>query len=169
MWATARELMMIVVGPVVFGRVLCRYLRGLERIMEHIAPRLAPLTILWIIAVVVGQNRERLAEGVAPVIAALAGINLTGYVIGYWSGAALGFSEGVRRALTIEIGMQNAALGVAVAQRLFPQHPAAMIPPALFTVLSMITATLLAQWWAWRARQAEMSIEPETASGATCC
>jgi BASS family bile acid:Na+ symporter len=150
LWDTARELVQIVVAPVVLGRVLCGQFAPLERWMLVVAPVLAPITILWIIAYVVGANRGRLGQGVAPVIAALASINLVGYLVGYWSGAALRFSEGVRRALTIEIGMQNAGLGVALAERLFPDYPDAAIPPALFTFGSMLTATLLVQWWARR-------------------
>jgi bile acid:Na+ symporter, BASS family len=153
LWGTARELILIVVGPVVAGRVLCRAIRPLETLMETVAPILAPLTILWIIAVVVGVNRDSLGKGVAGVIGALAGINLLGYVIGYWGGAALRFPEGVRRALTIELGMQNAGLGVGLAQQLFPTIPEATIPPALFTVGSMLTATLLVQAWVWRDRR----------------
>ncbi|MFN0055033.1 MAG: bile acid:sodium symporter family protein [Planctomycetales bacterium] len=155
LWGTARELIVMVVGPVVLGRILCRFIRGLDRAMEVVAPLLAPVTILWIIAVVVGLQRDKLTQGVAAVVAALACINLFGYLVGYWGGAALRFPEGVRRALTIEIGMQNAGLGVALAARLFPEHSEAMIPPALFTIGSMVTATILVQWWAWRARQAE--------------
>jgi BASS family bile acid:Na+ symporter len=148
LWGTARELIFIVVGPVVAGRVFCLAVPRLERLMQRAAGILAPATILWIISVVVGDNRARLTEGVAPVVAALAGVNLAGYVVGYTSAWLLRYSEGVRRALTIEIGMQNAGLGVALAAKLFPDYPAAMIAPALFTVGSMITATLLAQAWA---------------------
>lgn len=152
LWDTATELCLIVVGPVIIGRLLCAVFGGLARVMEIVAPFLAPVTILWIISVVVAKNRDHLGQGVAPVIAALAAINLTGYLIGYWGGAALRFPEGVRRALTIEIGMQNAGLGVTLAAKLFPEFPAAQIPPALFTFGSMVTATLLAQWWAWKSR-----------------
>jgi bile acid:Na+ symporter, BASS family len=155
LWDTARELILIVVGPVIAGRILCRHFARLEQWMQGVAPILAPMTILWIIAYVVGKNRDQLGQGVGPVLAALASINLVGYLIGYWSGAALRFPEGVRRALTIEIGMQNAGLGVALAAKLFPDHPAATIPPAIFTFGSMVTATLLAQWWARRERNAE--------------
>lgn len=149
---TAKDLILIVVGPVILGRVMTTLIPRLESFMQSAAPVIAPITILLIISSVVGQNRERLGQGVAGVIGALAGINLVGYLVGYWGGALLRFPEGVRRALTIEIGMQNAGLGVALAGRLFPDYPEATIPPALFTVGSMLTATALAQWWARRTR-----------------
>lgn len=149
----AVNLMLVVVGPVIAGRILCSQVPRVAAGMERVAPILAPLTILWIIAGVVGANRASLGQGVAPVVAALAGINLVGYLVGYWGGAALRFPEGVRRALTIEIGMQNAGLGVQLAQQLFGDLPDAQVPPALFTVGSMLTATLLVQAWVWRDRQ----------------
>jgi BASS family bile acid:Na+ symporter len=160
---TAGQLILTVVGPVVLGRILCSAFGRLRQTMELVAPLLAPITILWIISVVVAQNRERLGQGVVPVIAALAGINLTGYLVGYWGAAALRYPEGIRRALTIEIGMQNAGLGVVLARTLFPDDPEAMIPPALFTFGSMVTATLLAQWWATRGGSAaESTAEPQS-------
>lgn len=155
MWDTALVLLETVVGPVVAGRVLSLVFPRIEPIMNRIAPVLAPTTILWIIAVVVASNRTRLTAGVGGVLGALAGINLAGYLCGYYGGALLRFPEGIRRALTIEIGMQNAGLGVALAQQLFPDYPEAMIPPAIFTFGSMVTATLLAQWWATRSRAQE--------------
>lgn len=152
---TAVDLIWMVVGPVVAGRLCCGLVPRIERGMEHVAPILAPLTILWIIAGVVGAHRDSLGRGVAPVVGALAAINLVGYLVGYWGGAALRFPEGVRRALTIEIGMQNAGLGVALAQQLFPALEEATVPPALFTVGSMLSATLLVQAWVWRDRRAK--------------
>lgn len=164
-WDTAKELFLIVVGPVILGRVMSKIIPRLGTFMEAAAPIIAPITILWIISAVVGLNRARLGQGVAGVIGALAGINLFGYLIGYWSGALLRFPEGVRRALTIEIGMQNAGLGVALAGRLFPTFPEAAIPPALFTVGSMLTATALAQWWAARERQLAAASEVHVETG----
>src|SRR5690349_19581735 len=87
LWGTMKELLLIVVGPVVLGRIMCRFLPSLEKLMSVVSPVLAPLTILWIIAVVVGLNRDSLGKGVAGVLGALAGINLVGYLVGYWGGA----------------------------------------------------------------------------------
>ncbi len=57
----ALELLLIVAGPVALGFTLCRLVSSFERVMIRIGPAFAHLTILWIIAVVVGLNRDRLA------------------------------------------------------------------------------------------------------------
>ena len=110
-------------------------------------------TIVWIIAVVVAQNRENLATvfdsgGAALSLAVgLLALNILGYLAGFGGGAALGLPDGMRRALTIEIGMQNAGLGTSLVQQFFKDEPAAALPPALYTFGCMLTGTLLAQWW----------------------
>jgi BASS family bile acid:Na+ symporter len=50
------------------------------------------------------------------------------------------------RALILEIGMQNAGLGTALAADLFRSQPRVMIPTALYTFGCMLTGTLLARY-----------------------
>lgn len=151
----ARDLFLMVAGPVLLGFALCRFVAAFERLMIRVGASFTHLTILWIIAVVVGLNRGRLTgaaehQEMARVLAALLFVNLFGYLAGYVGGVAFGYPEGMRRALTIEVGMQNAGLGTTLALRLFPDQEAAAIPTALYTFGCMFTATLLAQWWARR-------------------
>jgi BASS family bile acid:Na+ symporter len=159
-WDVARLLVLTVAGPVVVGFVVCRLVPAFERLMIRIGPLLAHATILWIIAVVVGLNRQRLQgagelQELSKIILALLVINLLGYVAGYAGGRAFGYSEGLCRALTIEVGMQNAGLGTTLVLELFPEpeYRAATIPTALYTFGCMLTATMLAQYWAWRDRR----------------
>ena len=77
-------------------------------------PMAANLTILWIIAVVVGLNRERLAEVTVVLLVALLTVNLLGYSAGYVGGGLLRLPDAMRRALTLEVGMQNAGLGTVL-------------------------------------------------------
>ena len=56
----------------------------------------------------------------------------------------------MRRALTLEVGMQNARLGTTLALSLFPDRPAVAIPGALYTFGCMLAGTLLAQYWGAR-------------------
>jgi BASS family bile acid:Na+ symporter len=62
----------------------------------------------------------------------------------------LRLDEPMRRALILEIGMQNAGLGTTLASKLFRDQPGAMIPSALYTFGCMLTGTILAWYWGRR-------------------
>jgi BASS family bile acid:Na+ symporter len=153
---TSFELCWMVVLPVVSGHVLTRVLPNWQWIGQRIGPVIANFTILWIIAVVVAANRGRLllaeetsVSQYARLIVTLLAINLSGYLAGAVGARLLRLDTSMRRALVLEIGMQNAGLGTVLATgTLFPEHPAAAVPPALYTFGCMLTGTALARWWA---------------------
>jgi BASS family bile acid:Na+ symporter len=155
-WEVSFNLMVTVVGPVVLGHLLCRNFPRFDTALRDVAPLVANLTILWLIAVVVALNRGRIQSvfdsdnraAAFVMIAALLAINLFGYLAGYLGGTALRIDDPMRRALTLEIGMQNAGLGTYLVLHLFPNEPAAAIPTALYTFGCMFTGALLAQLWA---------------------
>jgi BASS family bile acid:Na+ symporter len=144
------NLLQTVVGPVVAGYVLCRFWPPGERVMQKIGPVIANGAILWIIAVVVGLNRERLDRATPAILTALLAINLLGYTAGWFGALALQLPVPMRRALTLEIGMQNAGLGTMLVLKLSPEYPAATIPTAAYTFGCMLTGSMLAQFWSWR-------------------
>ena len=147
---TMRDLFCYVVLPVVSGHLLGRRLVRWNRWARPFGNMLANLVILWIIAVVVAANRERLAEFNPRLMVVLLGVNLTGYLVGWLGAFLLKLPGPMSRALTLEIGMQNAGLGTTLALSLFPEHPAAAIPGALYTFGCMLTGTLLASFWSRR-------------------
>jgi BASS family bile acid:Na+ symporter len=154
-------LLLMVVGPVLSGYFLSHRYLPLQRLMQRIGSTIANLTILWIIAVVVNANHSRL-ENVGPtLIGILLAINLLGYTAGFLGGKALGIPEGMRRALTLEVGMQNAGLGATLASALFEGRELVALPPALYTFGCMLTGTMLAQIWAKRGETQEESSTPE--------
>jgi bile acid:Na+ symporter, BASS family len=53
----------------------------------------------------------------------------------------------MRRALMLEIGMQNAGLGAFLASTLFDGRDAIAIAPAMYAFGCMLTGTLLASVW----------------------
>ena len=109
---------------------------------------MANLSILWIISVVVAVNREYLLQLDPQIFWALLAVNVLGY-IGGWSGAYLmGLPSPMRRALTLEVGMQNAGLGTIIAMSVFGDYPTAAIPPAIYTFGCVLTGTILARFWA---------------------
>lgn len=147
---TAWKLCWMVVAPVACGHLLGRALPWFEKGAQRIGAVTANLVILWVIAVVVARNRDSIAETQAIVVAALVGLNVCGYAAGYGAGAAMRLPDAMRRALTLEIGMQNAGLGSVLAMELFPDHPAIAIPPALYSFGCMFTGAALARLWGMR-------------------
>jgi BASS family bile acid:Na+ symporter len=145
-----RDLLVQVVAPVLAGHFLARRSAALERIMARLGPIAANVAILWIIAVVVNANAGQYQRAGFALLAALAAVNLLGYLAGYAGGIAMRLPDTKRRALTIEIGMQNAGLGATLAQQLFPGADPIALPAALYTFGCMLTGTLLAQWWSRR-------------------
>jgi BASS family bile acid:Na+ symporter len=154
----AIKLLKMVVVPVVAGHLLCRVNQAAGRIVQPFSSLVANGTIIWVIAVVVALNRTRLlavssgeaGRGAAVLIVALVVINLLGYLAGYVGGSVMRLPTAMRRALTLEVGMQNAGLGTVLVLGLFKDQPEAAIPTALYTFGCMLSGTLLAQIWGRR-------------------
>lgn len=144
---SAKELTWMVVLPVSVGFGISRLFPGQKQIATVVGSIVANLTILWIIAFVVAANRDRLGELNPVVVGALVTLNLAGYAAGNFSGQLMQIPESMRRALTLEVGMQNAGLGTVLVASLFPDDTLVLVPPALYTFGCMLTGTVLAGVW----------------------
>jgi BASS family bile acid:Na+ symporter len=145
---TSLTLLVTVVIPVIAGHLSSRRAPSWQRHARQWGTLVANLTILWIIAAVVGRSRGQLAQFRFDVLWALLAVNLCGYLAGYGGGWALRLPDRMRRALTLEVGMQNAGLGASLATQLFPDRKAVAIAPAMYTFGCMLTGTILARAWA---------------------
>ena len=134
-----------VVLPVLTGFVLSQNVPSFQALASRYASLVANLAILWIIAVVVGLNRERILNLPVVLMTALLLLNVIGYAAGYFGGGLLRISPGMRRALMLEVGMQNAGVGASLATKLFPDLPGVSLPCGLFAFGCMLTGTVLAQ------------------------
>ncbi|MEZ6144162.1 MAG: bile acid:sodium symporter family protein [Planctomycetaceae bacterium] len=146
--AISMQLLREVVGPVIAGYVICRVWKSGGGVLRKIAGPVANLAILWIIATVVALNRDRLQQISMAVLSVLLLLNVGGYLAGYWGATAMRLSHDMRKALTIEVGMQNAGVGTALALKWFSDTPTAAIPTAAYTFGCMLTGTMLAKWFA---------------------
>lgn len=146
-WTAVRVMLMRVVGPVIGGHLLSRFVERFRQLAAAYGSTIANLAILAIIAIVVGLKRNELGQSSGTILVALAMINAGGFLAGYFGAATLKFPEGMRRALTLEVGMQNAGAGVILANQLFGAESKAVIPCALYTFGCMLTGTILATVW----------------------
>jgi BASS family bile acid:Na+ symporter len=149
---TSLGLLLTVVLPVAAGYAWMRLVPQFRKTLQHAGPIVANVVILWIIAIVVAKNREQLGRAALAVVPPLLAVNLAGYLAGNLGARAMRLPVDMRRALTLEIGMQNAGVGTFLVLTYFPERPAAAVAPAVYTFGCMFTGTALAHWWAWRAR-----------------
>ena len=160
---TAEQLVLYVVLPVVVGHSIGRRFVQWERAARWLGTTIANLAILWIIAVVVATNRPNLGAVDARLLVALFCLNMAGFATGYAGGRAMRLPEGMRKALTLEIGMQNAGLGSTLALALFADQPQIAIPAAAYTFGCMFTGTILARGWVMLSRSSDAIDQSATA------
>lgn len=128
--------------PVVLG-IIVRVVAS--KAVEAIAPALpwlSALTIAWIVAVVVAGSKASLASAGLIVLLAVILHNAVGLGVGYGVGRIMGLNAPERRALTIEVGMQNSGLAASLATAHF--SPLAALPGAVFSVWHNLSGALIA-------------------------
>ena len=138
----------IVIVPVTLGVAANAWLGGrLERVKSAF-PLLSVAAIVLIIAIVLALSHERLRELTGLVVLAVALHNTLGLAGGYALPRLVGLPERQCRTLSIEVGMQNSGLGVALALQYF--SALAALPGALFSIWHNLSGSLLASFWSRR-------------------
>ena len=100
------------------------------------------VVVLPIALGVVAGNQARIATSGLLIFAVVVLHNGLGLLLGYWLGKLSGMSVSKRKALSIEVDMQNSGLGVALATAHFP--PLVAVPSAIFSVWHNISGPLVA-------------------------
>ena len=143
-WPMMKTIMLTVVLPLAAGMSLRGHLGRYLDAARSVAPAVAAVAIIIICSYAVAANQGRIATVGGWVIALVILLNALGYLAGWWLGRLYGFDGHHRLTLAIEIGMQNAGLGVALALAHFA--PQTALPGALFAVWCILTATGASAW-----------------------
>jgi len=143
-WPMMQTILLTVVLPLLLGMALRTRLGSQQLKAEQIAPGIASLAIIIICSYAVAANHDRIADTPALVVALVILLNGLGYLLGWLAATLYGFDHRHKITLAIEIGMQNAGLGVALALKHF--QPETALPGALFAVWCIITAAGMTRW-----------------------
>jgi bile acid:Na+ symporter, BASS family len=141
----------IVVLPVVFGLLISYFFGKQIAPVKEIFPAISAAAIVIIIAVIIGTNSKNLAISGPLVLLAVVLHNGLGLAGGYFVSKALKLSETEARTISIEVGMQNSGLSVALAIKHFTAVGA--LPGAIFSIWHNLSGALLAGYWAKKSSQ----------------
>jgi len=143
-WPMMQTIILTVVVPLGLGMGLRGTLGRHLELARALSPAVAAVAIVIICSYAVAANQARIAEVGGWVIAMVILLNALGYVAGWWLARLYGFDAEHRLTLAIEIGMQNAGLGVALALKHFT--PETALPGALFAFWCILTAAGASSW-----------------------
>lgn len=141
LWSVAQ----IILIPVLIGLLVRAWMPRLVERALFVFPYIAMLSILLIIAAILAANADEFNDLVGAVAIAVVAHNSLGLLAGYFLPRLLGWDPALCRTLSIEVGMQNSGLGVALAHQYF--SASAALPGALFSIWHNISGSLLATFW----------------------
>lgn len=140
-----KSIVQVIIIPIVLGLLIQRFFPGAVAKSVSVVPIISVVAILIIVAAVTSANAGNVASSGLIVFVAVFLHNGIGLLLGYLIALALGLNENDRRAISLEVGMQNSGLGVALATAHF--GPLAALPSVWGAIWHNISGPILATIW----------------------
>jgi BASS family bile acid:Na+ symporter len=140
------SIVQVIIVPILLGLMIRRFFTQTVEKSIKVIPLISVVAIIIIVATVVAGNVENIASAGMLIFTAAVLHNGFGLLLGYLTAAALKLDEPARRAISLEVGMQNSGLGVALATAHF--GPLAALPSVAGAVWHNISGPILATFWA---------------------
>ena len=154
-WNLLRNMVAIVLVPVLLGSLLNRlFPRAAEQVSTFL-PLIAVILVILIVGGIVGGAKTQIAEHAGVLLLATLLLHAIGFGLGYALARMLGLGVQEARTISIEVGMQNSGLGSGLAktpafQAQFAsatQAALAPVPAAISAVWHVLIGSILASWW----------------------
>ena len=135
----------IILLPVTLGLAVRSLFKERIKTALDVLPMLSSISIIFIVGVIVASNSDSIQEvglktGIVVVLH-----NAVGFTLGFYVARLAGMDMSKARAVSIEVGMQNSGLGVALAKAHF--GALAALPSAIFRVWHNVSVSVLDLWW----------------------
>ena len=138
------SILWVVILPIVLGLIIkSLWPKFTEKAMDYL-PAFSSVAIAFTVSIVISANASKLLASGFLIILVVMCHNLFGLGLGYLIGRLLGMSEPKKRAVSIEVGMQNSGLASSLATLHFAAYPMATIPGAIFSVWHNISGAIVA-------------------------
>ena len=138
------SIIQVVIVPIGLGLLINRLFGNYTRRISDALPLVSVTAICLIVAAVVSHNSEKILSTGLVIFAVVILHNLLGYLCGYLIGILFKMDLPRKKAVAIEIGMQNSGLATSLAGTAFPDLAMATVPGAIFSVWHNISGAVLA-------------------------
>jgi BASS family bile acid:Na+ symporter len=138
----------VVLIPIIIGFILQKVFKNFAAKSATALPIVSVIAISLILASVVGGSKSQILQTGLLIFAVVILHNIVGYTLGYVLAKLLKLERADKKAVSIEVGMQNSGLAVSLATVHF--NPLAAVPGAVFSLVHNITGPILARYWSKR-------------------
>ncbi len=138
------SIIQVVIVPIVLGFIINHYLPHAAERAKDSLPLVSTIAIAAIVVAVVSANASRIMTSGFLILGVVILHNVSGYLLGYGAARLMHLDARQRRAISIEVGMQNSGLATSLATVHFAQYPLATVPGAVFSVWHNVSGALLA-------------------------
>lgn len=111
-----------------------------------------------IVALAFSRNLELFVDTIDTLVPTVVVHNAAALAIGFAIGTVLGLSVPDRRAVTLEVGIQNSGLGLALAFTFMPELGDVILVLAMWGVWHLVAGLALAGFWARRSLQVAVPV-----------
>lgn len=144
------SILWVVILPIVLGLLVKRLMPKATEHATIYLPAVSTVAICLIVMIVIAANAHKLLAGGWIVILVVMLHNILGLTVGYLIGLMLKMTPAKRRAISVEVGMQNSGLASSLATLHFAAFPMATVPGAIFSVWHNISGAVVARFFARR-------------------
>ncbi len=136
----------VILVPLALGVLAQKLIPGIVKSAVPVLPLVSVTGIVLIVAAVVAGSKGAIATSGLLIFVVVVLHNGIGYMLGFTAAKLTGMPLAKRKAIAVEVGMQNSGLGAALANAHF--SPLAAVPSAIFSVWHNISGALLANYFA---------------------
>ena len=138
------SIIQVVIIPIGLGLMINKLFGRYTQKISDVLPTVSVTAICLIVAAVVSHNSGKILSTGLVIFAVVILHNLLGYLCGYLIGVFFKMDLPRKKAVAIEIGMQNSGLATTLAGTAFPNLAMATVPGAIFSVWHNISGAILA-------------------------
>ena len=143
-WSMFLSIIQVVIVPITLGLLINKLFGNVTQKVSDALPTVSVTAICLIVASVVSHNSEKILSTGLVIFAVVVLHNLFGYLCGYLIGVLFKMDLPRKKAIAIEVGMQNSGLATTLAGSAFPDLTMATVPGAVFSVWHNISGAVLA-------------------------
>lgn len=147
--------------PLIIGMYIRKKFPEFAARFNQIMMKLSIVIFVMFVVIMVANNFDAFINNVGAVVWVVILQNLLAICIGYFSSRALKVNERDRRAIAIEVGIQNSGLGLVLIFTFFGGLGGMALVAAMWGIWHIISGLAIATFWSRRAPEAIVTVQQE--------